>query len=175
MSRPRSEQPSADELISALNALGVHFLIGAESPPETVLPPATLFAALAEQEDARLRLAIIPLLLYRPELARAVPEALSLLAEPAQTRFKFFYTAAVLLQEEYAVPLEKLARQQVRLPDLFSRELSIPSRGRPDARLKRLGERHRAVSGVAANWIGTYHHGAKRLIRRLEWEAQWAK
>ncbi|MGC9335259.1 MAG: hypothetical protein ACP5JJ_13985 [Anaerolineae bacterium] len=175
MSQPRSERPSADELISALNALGVHFLSGGESPPEAVLPPARLLAALAEQEDARLRLAIVPLLLYRPGLACTVPETLSLLTEPAQTRFKLFYTAAVLLQEEYAAPLEKLAGQQVRLPDLFSRELGIPSGGQPDARLKHLGERHRAVSGVAANWIGTYHHGAERLIRRLELEAQWAK
>ena len=175
MSQPWSERPSADELISALNALGVHFLVGGESPPKTVLPPARLLAALAEQEDARLRLAIVPLLLYRPGLACTVPETLLLLAEPARTGFKLFYTAAVLLQEEYAAPLEKLTRQQVRLPDLFSRELGIPPKGRPDARLKCLSERHRAVSEVAANWIGTYRHGAERLIRRLEWEAQWAE
>jgi len=175
VSRPRSERPSADELISTWNALGVHFLVGGESPPEAVLPPARLLAALAEQEDARLRLAIVPLLLYRPALACTVPETLSLLAEPALTRFKLFYTAAVLLQEEYAAALEKLTGQRVRLPERFSRELGVTSRGKPEARLKRLGERHRAVSGVAANWIGTYRHGAERLIRRLEWEAQWAR
>ena len=56
------EERTADELVSALNALGVRFLAGGEDveSPAT-LPPARLLAALAQQRDARLRLAIVPL------------------------------------------------------------------------------------------------------------------
>jgi len=163
------EEASADELISALNALGVHFLAGGESgglPP--ALPPARLLAALAQQTDARLRLAIVALLLCRPDLARAVPEAAAHLIEPALITLKLFYTAAVLLQQEYAAQLHHLLGQWEPLPGLFSEELQIPPTDNTEARLKRLGERHRALSGLAANWIGTYKYAAERLLKRLE-------
>ena len=169
------EEKSADELIGTLNALGVHFLAGGESAiPDSALPPARLLAALAQQVDARLRLAIVALLLCRPDLACAVPEAAAHLTEPALTTLKLFYTAAVLLQQEYAAPLHHLLGRWEPLPDLFSRELRILPVDSAEAGLKRLSERHRALSGLAANWIGTYKYAAERLIKRLEWEAQWA-
>jgi len=169
------EEKSADELVSALNSLGVRFLAGGESvEPSPALLPARLLAALAEQTDARLRLAIVALLLCRPDLARAVPEAVAYLAEPALTTLKLFYTAAVLLQQEYAARLQDLLGRGEPLPDLFSRELQVSSAGSPEAGLRQLGERHRALSGLAANWVGTYRYAAERLIKRLEWEAQWA-
>ncbi len=62
MSRPRSEHPSPHDLISTLNVLGVYFLTSGERPPEVVVPPTRLLAALVEQKDARLRLATVPLL-----------------------------------------------------------------------------------------------------------------
>jgi len=168
------KEASADELIGALNALGVHFLAGGESVvPFPALPPARLLAALAQQTDARLRLAIVALLLWRPELARAIPEATAYLAEPALTTLKLFYTAAALLQQEYAAQLHDLLGQWEPLPDLFSEELQIPPADSTEVRLKRLGECHRSLSGLAANWIGTYKYAAERLIKRLEWEAQW--
>jgi len=165
---------SADELVGALNFLGVHFLAGGESvEPVSTLSPARLLAALAEQADARLRLAIVPLLLCRPELARAVPEAMAYLAEPALTTLKLFYTAAVLLQQEYTSKLQPLLGQREPLPDLFSEELRVSPVDGTEVRLKWLGERHRALSGLAANWTGTYRYAAERLIKRLQWEAQW--
>lgn len=169
-----AESTSADELIGTLNALGVHFLAGGESVGASPLPPARLLAALAEQTDARLRLAIVPLLLCRPEFAHAAPEAAAHLAEPARTTLKLFYTAAVLLQQEYEAQLRDLLGRYDPLPDLFSEELQVPLAGGPEARLKRLSERHRVSSGLAANWIGTYRYAAERLIKRKEWEAQWA-
>jgi hypothetical protein len=175
MNLPGSEEPSAEELIGALNALGVHFLAGGESGTRSAgLSPARLLAMLAEQGDARLRLAIVPLLLCRPELARAVPEAISLLSEPGLTNLKLFYTAAALLQQEYGSSLHDLTERWEPLPDLFSKELGVPSRGSLETRLRSLGERHRAASGVAANWIGTYRYAAERLIKRLTWEVEWA-
>ncbi len=172
--RAMVEETSADELIGALNALGVHFLAGGENVISApALPPARLLAALAQQADARLRLAIVALLLCRPDLARAVPESAAHLTEPALTTLKLFYTAAVLLQQEYAAQLHHLLGPWEPLPDLFSRELKILPADSTEARLKRLSERHRALSGLAANWIGTYKYAAERLIKRLEWEAQW--
>ena len=59
---------SPDELVAELNALGVRLLTGGSTPRRTrTLPPADLLAALASNSEARLRLALIPLLLVRAE------------------------------------------------------------------------------------------------------------
>lgn len=165
--------PSADELVGALNALDVPFLSGGVKRSQT-LPSAQLMAGLAIQDDARMRLALIPLLLSRPDLApAAVLEANSYLSGVGAFNLKLFYTAAMLLQKTYRLKLETLLGQQEPLPDLFGETLAITPIGSPATRLRELGERHKALIGVRANWVGTYHHGAKRLIKRLQCEIEW--
>lgn len=166
---------SADELIVELDALGLHFVTGgAVAEPAPSLSRAELLAALAQQTDARLRMALIALLLYRPEFAMAVPDALTRLNESDQITLKLFYTAAVLLQRMHAARLRRLLGRWEPLPDLFSRELEISSAGSPRTQIEQLGERHRTLSGRAVNWVGTYEHAAERLITRLEREIEWA-
>ncbi|MCL4506203.1 MAG: hypothetical protein M1434_10065 [Chloroflexi bacterium] len=95
-----------DELVGALDALGVHFLSGGDSSPRArSLAPAELLAQLAAQPDARLRLAIIPLLLCRPEFASAAPTALEQLTEQRRQTFKLYYTAAAECVNDYATTL----------------------------------------------------------------------
>jgi hypothetical protein len=36
-----------------------------------------------------------------------------------------------------------------------------------------LTTRHAVLTGMAANWIGSYHHAAHRLLNRLQRERQW--
>ncbi len=167
---------TSNQLVTELNVLGAPFLTGGDTDEnlKATLPPAELLAALAKQTEARLRLAIIPLLLRRPDLASAVPEAVHRLDEPAQTTLKLFYTAAMLLQQIYG---DHLAAVGVRpteiLPDLFSTELDLSKHVDPQSQLKQLAEQHRMSSGLAANWVGTYHHAAQRLLVRLEREQKW--
>jgi len=169
------EMKSADELIAQLDALGLHFVIGgAIAEPAQSLSPEELLAALAQQPDARLRMALIALLLYHPEFALAVPAALTRLNESDQLTLKLFYTASVLLQWIHAERLRRLLGQWEPLPDLFSQELGISPAGNPRTQLRRLSERHRVLAGLAANWMGTYEHAAERLMTRLEREAEWA-
>lgn len=163
-----------EELVGVLNMLGVPFLVGPKHSSFSP-PPEALLVMLANQPEARLRLAIIPLLLVHPEFAAALPQAKFPLSEGARTTLKCFYTAAMLLQQKHATPLQKLLGERERLPDLFSRELQIPSTGAPNARLQQLAQRHQAISGLVVNWEGTYEHAAKRLIKRLEWEHKWKK
>jgi len=165
--------PSAEELVGTLNALDVPFLSGGIKSTQKIVP-AQLIAGLAMQPDARLRLALIPLLLSRPDLApTAVLEANSYLSGVAAFNLKLFYTAALLLQETYQSKLDELLGQRQTLPNLFGEKLAIAPTGSAETRLRELGERHKALIGVRANWVGTYHHGAKRLIKRLECEIQW--
>jgi hypothetical protein len=165
-----------DRLATELNSLGVHFVTGGESELSIPsLPSAELLAGLVAQPEARLRLALIPLLLVHPELATAIPEALARLSEREQLTLKLFYTAAVILQQCHAEQLRALLGQYILLPDRFATELEIPATGDCLDRLKHLGERHRALSGLAINWMGTYRHAADRLLRQLSLEGQWSR
>lgn len=167
---------SADRLVTELNRLGVHFVTGGK-PEKSIpsLPSAELLAGLVTQSEARLRLALIPLLLVRSELAAAIPDALVRLSEREQLTLKLFYTAAVILKQCHAEQLRALLGQYDPLPDYFALELGIPAVGDCLDRLKRLGERHQALSGLAINWVGTYHHAANRLLRQLSLEVQWSR
>lgn len=169
------ENISPEELVGVLNMLGVPFLVGPKRSSFSPTPEA-LLVMLANQPEARLRLAIIPLLLVHPEFAAALPKAIfPLNNEAARTTLRCFYTAAMLLQQKHAMRLQQVLGERDRLPDLFSKELQIPSSGTPNTRLQQLAQRHRAISGLVANWVGTYEHAAKRLIKRMEWEKKWKK
>jgi hypothetical protein len=164
---------NASELIAELHALGLHFVIGSKDPfIRSRLAPATLLAGLAQQTDGRLEMALIALFLYRPIFAEEVTEALRQLNEKEQIKLKLFYTAAMLLQKIHAKRLQLLCPFSP-LPDLFSLELALtPSPAKPS--LQKLAARHRLLSGWSLNWLGTYQYAAKRLITRLEKEAEWA-
>ena len=166
---------TADELVGALDTLDVHFLTGGEASPRARrLPPADLLAQLAAQPDARMRLAIIPLLLRRPEFAATAPVAAELITGQTRWTLKLYYTAAVLLQRCYRDSLARLLGPQQPLHDLFGAELGVlPLAVDPREGLRRLGERHTALTGLTINWAGTYDHAAQRLIKRLEHEALW--
>lgn len=167
---------SADRLVTELNRLSVHFVTGGEPEmPTHPLSSAELLANLASQSEARLRLALIPLLLIHSEFAAAIPDALTRLSEREQLTLKLFYTAAVILQHCHAEQLRALLGRYDLLPDLFATELGIPIIGDCRDRLKQLGERHRALSGLAINWFGTYRHAADRLLRQLSLEVQWSR
>ncbi|MGB0383287.1 MAG: hypothetical protein ACPGWR_00560 [Ardenticatenaceae bacterium] len=174
----REATPTGDELVGALNQLEVHFLSG--EARQATLSPAQLIAGLAMQANTRMRLALIPLLLSHPNFAPDAKDAASALSGTVALNLKLFYTAAMLLQHRYNEQLDKLLGKREPLPDWFSQELGISltdfADGQAslwDKRLKELGERHKVLLGVKANWAGTYHHGAKRLIKRLRCEIEW--
>ncbi len=59
---------SGELMAGALHNLGVHFVLGGQGKP-TELSPASFILALAQSTEARLRLALIPLFLKRPDFA----------------------------------------------------------------------------------------------------------
>jgi hypothetical protein len=157
------------ELAQALAALDVPFIAGASHQRIAALSqPAALLASLAASDEARLRLALIPLLLRRPEFARHAVAALRLMPPAAQTCFKCYYTAAVRVQEKHRRRLETVLGRVDLLPDLFSAELGVSERTDPDDALRILAMRQRHLTGRSINWLGTYEHGADRLLKGLE-------
>lgn len=149
---------TGDDLVSALHALGVNFVMGGVSDSVTLYShPSRLIAELAQNHDARLRLSLIPLFLEHPEYASWVQTAARNLGASARLTLQCYYSAAVWLARK--------AQPAIHLPDYFSEELNISPVDDPDSNLQELARRHRELSGSLTNWLGTYQH-AEQVWRR---------
>ena len=165
---------SAELLIAELQVWGLRYLIGplpASAAPG--LSADALLAELARQQDARVRSTLIPLLLQRPDFADAVPQALSALNPFEQRTLKIYYTAAVILQGEFATMRPVSASHWRALPDYFSSELGIEGKASGEEKLRQLGELHAQHAGLRANWPETYRHAARTWMRHLERMEKW--
>ena len=164
-----------ETLVAELELLGIRYLSRhAPYQARQVRPPAALLADLIRQPSARVRTAVIAVLLAHPEYAQAVPAALKRLRSRERLLLQSFYMAAVILQEEHAERLRPLLRTQWRwLPDLFSAELGLPSQGTPRERLILLGQSQRRWTKAAVNWVGTYEQVVHKLIRHWKKGAEW--
>ena len=171
---PRVEDVGEEEqLVAELELLGIRYL-SRRTPDRAkrVREPDALLTDLMRQPSARVRNAVIAVLLAHPEYAEAVPAALERLRPAEQQTLRLFYTAAVLLQREYAERLQSfvVGRQ---LPDWFADDLGLPSAASPRERLVALGRRHRQQTQSVVNWVGTYENAARCLLHSWELEVQW--
>ena len=169
------ESKSADFLTAELQAHGLYYLVGQQHVPAVCrLKSDELIAELTQQQDARLRSALIPLFLQQSQLVDVLPLALSHLDIYGQTTLKIYYTVAVILQHEFASDLQRHLPYWRHLPDRYSDELGIVQEASCDERLRQIGEIHTRLTGLVVNWPGTYRHAAKNLIQRLELDVRWA-
>ena len=160
------------QLVDALDALGVRFLRGGSGAP-LCTQPAALLAGLAASAEARLRLALIPLLLAHPEFAHDARSALQQMSPAVAVTFRCYYTAARWLQVKHRGRLTACLGPVRPLPDLFGEELGLVAHTDPDAALRALGARQQALTGRGLNWCGSYEHAAQTWLRQLEQEAPW--
>lgn len=160
---------TGDQLTNALHALGVHFIMGGGSKDESLhKQPARLIAALAESNEARLRLSLIPLFLEHPEFAVHVRAVAENLRAPAQLTLQCYYSASVWLQQLHRPRLDVLIGKKAPLPDHFSRELGMQNTINPEKNLGLLAKRHQVLSGAQVNWLGTYQHAVQVWLNGLE-------
>jgi hypothetical protein len=171
-----SNLQTEEQIVAELERLGVRYLSRQMKIEGTYMrAPDSLLAELITQPSSRVRLALIALLLARPDYAAYAASALRKLGSHEAQTFKFFYTAAAILQRQYAKGLRDfLGVQWLELPDLFSDEIGVTGTS-PAERLRSLAQRHAQWSGVQLNWAGTYESAARHLLRRWEVEKQWAR
>ena len=179
---PRMQQlePEVAEeeiLVAELGLLGIHYLSrNTAFQPDRVRPPETLLADLVRQPSARVRAAVIAVLLSHPAYAEAVPAALERLSSGERLTLQSFYAAAVLLQQEYADRLRPfMARRWQWLPDpsRIAPGWSAPTGGTPREKLTALGLEHRRRAQEVVNWTGTYEQVVHQLLRQWALESRW--
>lgn len=157
----------ANQLIDEMNRIGVNIIVGDNTPRVSIpLSPPELMAGLVAHRDARIRLALIPVLLQHPEYAPEAPKAIKLLDASEKLNFKLYYTAAYLLQIAYSDELEGLLGSLQNIKDYFSEELGVPSEGTVQDRLRLLAKRHKEITKMSVNRYGTYDHAVKWILAR---------
>ena len=139
-----------------------------------LIPPDTLMAELAMQDDARMRLALIAFLLQRPDIAVHADRALELLSATYRNTFMVYYTVAHLLQEIYADSWKELLGAHESIFDRYSNDLGIIKDNTPEERLKMLGDKQADYTGLNLNWFGTFNHTGQRIIKWLRKRHAWA-
>ncbi len=163
-----------DQLVAALDHLGVEFVAGNEAAlPDSGFSPSTLLSGLANSEEARVRLALIPLLLLHPEFSGDVHQAMTKVLPEKQHYLKCYYLASHLLQEKYRSQLESLFGKKALLPVLFEKIAQFIDAQDVDGRLRKLSEYQTCLSNRPINWYGTYEHAYSRLVTHKLWKIQW--
>lgn len=156
---------TGDQLTDALRALDVNFILGGNrkdaSPRKQ---PARLIAALAQSDESRLRLSLIPLFLEHPEFATRVRTVAIRLNPSARLTLQCYYSAAVWLAKKYQ------PHQGKALPDYFSKQLNLHPTADPEENLRALAKRHKELSGARVNWLGTYQHAERVWQKGLEYK-----
>lgn len=171
--QPALTLPSDAQLVAELHFLGIRHLSGDPTVPVVHLAHGPLLFCLATSTDARLRAALVPLFLWRPEFAAAASTVAQLLAREAWITLVCNYTAAAALQEIHADRLACLGGCPQPLADLFGGALELPISSDPSARLSAVASCHAVLSGEAINWLGTYHHAANAFLNAAERELVW--
>ncbi len=161
-----------EKLVAELSLLGIRYLSRqSRYQANRVRSPEALLADLVQQPSARVRAAVIAVLLSRPGYAEGVPAALERLSSRDRLTLQSFYVAAVLLQQEYADRLRPFAGEHWQwLPDFLSEELGLPVEGAPRERLKLLDRELRRRTQTAVNWVGTYEQVVQKLLG--DWEGK---
>lgn len=164
-------------VVAELGLLGIRYLSrNTAFQPDRVRPPEALMADLVRQPSARVRAAVIAVLLSHPAYAEAVPAALERLSSGERLTFQSFYAAAVLLQQEHADRLRPFVARRWRwLPDpgRIAPGWASPTGGTPREKLTALGLEHRRRAREAVNWTGTYEQVVRQLLRQWELERRW--
>jgi len=151
-----------DQLVNALQTLGINFLMVGKKTEETLSKhPTRLITELAQSEEARLRLSLIPLFLEHPEYASRVRNIVKKLELPARLTLQCYYSAAVWLAK-------KREQNGAVLPDIFSKELNLTPVDDPEDNLHALAKRHKELSGSYVNWLATYKHAEQVWLKGLE-------
>lgn len=93
---------TGDQLVNAPHALGVNFLMDSKETDESLYKqPTHLLRELAQSDEARLRLSLIPLFLEHPEHASYVCAVAEKLNPLARLTLQCYYSVAIWLAKKH--------------------------------------------------------------------------
>lgn len=162
------ERSGEDQIARELHRPGIRHLSWDRDTAPGSFTKTSLLVDLASNPDARLRNALVPLFLLRPDYADAVVPAANELAGLSRAHLVCTYSAAVAFQNVHRLRLVGSSDSPLWLPDYFSDELDLSAAQSPDSRLAAIGDCHARLSGEEIDWCGTYRHAVEACLRFAE-------
>lgn len=157
--------PIGDGIVAELHRLGLRYLSTGSAMQSIPMPAELLLLNLATSPEARLRAALVPLFLWRPEYASSAVAVADRLLGPDRATLICTYSAAVTYRQCYAGRMAMLADSVTTLPDVFAAVLNLPPPEDIEARLVAIAGQHAILSGEEINWRGTYQHAVTASMR----------
>ena len=164
--------PRRETLVALLRERGVGYLAPSDAAAtEQIDSDEALLLALLRQPDARLRLALIPLLLRQPGLAAQVATLADQLDLETALDLQTLYMAAVYLQRLWKTRLGFYLDVSL-LPDLFSQQMGLPPADERFGKngLHDLAERWRARSPYPFNRLASLNNVMDLFFEQLKIE-----
>ncbi|MEM7534856.1 MAG: hypothetical protein AAF639_21950 [Chloroflexota bacterium] len=128
---------SRETLVAELRKWGITYLAPSDAISDVDFASQDqLLTSIINQNDSRLRLALIPLFIRYSSFAQYVPSLSNQLDTEAALDLQTYYMAAVYLQRLWKSRLGLYLQNMTLLPDLFSQSLGLPS---PEERFGKLG------------------------------------
>lgn len=127
------------------------------------LLPAELLAALCDHPEARMKMAMIALLLRQPSFGQYVPDAFTLVKNKAY--FQCYTTAAFYLQQLYQNELTRYFGAQPFLQNWFAALFQTAPNASAEQGLQTVAVQQAHWVNPFTNWLGGYQHVAQRMLR----------
>lgn len=168
---------SSEDLVAALRLCGITYVTGGHETGRPVTAPLPLAMSLAEAPEARLRDALVALLLRHPEYAREVVDAAYKLASsnPLRRRALLSVLVAAALQQEWRFTLDiYLPGSESIDADGIAKYYGLPSPQEDFgcACLKAIADLQRRDSLFPFNYEEGWRDAARRLFDQLIREAR---
>jgi hypothetical protein len=165
-----------DALVAQLREEGIRFLAPSQDDftAASRVSPNELILRLIGHPDPRLRLALVALLILRPNWGSYVHSEMHGLAELLRTELQALYTAAVYLQRLWHTRLRIYLGEFNVLPDLYSSQLGLPAaeERHGKAGLHALSAWQTRRSPYPFNWLASYNKVTNLLFEQLRMEAK---
>lgn len=133
----------------------------ASSAPASLVP-AELLAALCDHPEARMKMAMIALLLRQPSFGQYVPDAFILVKNKA---YFCYATAAFYLQQLYQHELTRCFGVQPFLQNWFAALFQTAPNASTEQGLQTVAVQQAQWVNPFTNWLGGYKHVAQRMLR----------
>jgi hypothetical protein len=114
-----------DEIVAALHARGVCYLIPTPTGGERPMNDEQLILALASSKDARLRFSLSALLVRNPPLAELAAPLVETMAPKVSDEIKKQYAAAMYLQRLWASKLKARFGKTARISEFNNHLLKL--------------------------------------------------
>lgn len=153
----KAEKIDPDVLAAELHQRKIYFVNAPAHVLTSPLNDERLLQGLILCDEARLRLALIPLLMLHSGCAQVVDGVISKLDHPFDQQLKLYSDAASMFRQKFQESLSLTPIAIYQKNERFDRKYR--------QKLKDLEQKYQTLTGLKTNWSGMVEQAAKRAVK----------